>query len=551
MPITPKRQSREANSMLIQSHHQLWDKDSEWRATGESLRELLLPNQSEIDMYTSTKGYERTHQVFSSTAPIAAPRLASHLAGNVTPSRVQFFEFEAPSRDVDEMNTEDWNWLQDESRALYTSLQDSNYFGEMLKFWLSLVVFGTGAIFSDEHPRHKGEFFFHTIPYGMYVIDEAIDGLLARVDRRFKWTLSKIVSKWGLENIHPSWQQEFKNTPFMEKELLHIVRENTIEDHKMGVPKKRQVASYYIDTANEYLLEVGSFDEMPIQVGRWFQAAGEDMGRGPGHDALADVRSDNEIARMALNGLALSTQPPVIGRHEGVIGIPTLRPNSISWVMEQGDIQPWNPGIRIDIQSYGQDRLQSSINRAFFQDIINITQNQPQGKTPVSATQINANIDLMLPVLGPFLSNVEREGITPQMNRCFSIRSRAGRIQPPPPNLLQLFERRGGLMNIAIKGPIAKAIKKTNLESMDSVLTRMNTMSAVWPSMIDRLHEGRWLNLTMDAENAPVEMIKTPEELQALQEQRAKAEAEAKEDQGLKNASEVIKNVGSVPNEQE
>lgn len=547
MPILLKSQRTDEAKALMKSHEQLWDKQNQFRQTGESLRKLILPNQSEIDLFSSIQGQERTNHVYDSTATMAAPRFAAHLAGNVTPSRIQSFDFEAPTHDLDSLSTEAKNWLQDEPKSLFAAQQESNYFGEILKFWLDVVVFGTGAMFSDEHPHRKGGFFFHTVPFGSYALDESIVGLIARFDRRFDWPLSRIVERWGLENVHPIWQAHVKQDPFQVKRIIQVTRLAQDIDRSFGVPQKRAVATYYIDPEHAYILEVGSYHEMPYQVGRWYQAAGEDLGRGCGHDVLADIRSKNEITRLALNNLALSVHPPWAARHEGVLGQPIVRPNSLTWVMQQGDLAPMPNQARLDIQAYGQDQLANSINRAFFQDIINVTQQLPQGKTPISATQINENIDRMLPIIGPYLSKIEHEFILPQLTRLFNIRVRAGQVQPLPGDLQELFSARGGVIHVNIKGPIAKAIKKTNLDSMDAVMTRAMSVSQLYPELRHEFNIGRTARLWVEGENAPIEILNTEEEKQDILEQEAQAAAEAQEDQGIKDASEVIKNVGDIP----
>lgn len=546
MPFSPKQQDGDFTKNLIRFHDQLWMKQTGWRTSGEQIRQLVLPNHTEIDMYSMTQGYERGQQVYSSTATIAAPRLAAHLAGNVTPSRIPFFGFTAPVRSISDLDQASKDWLQDESSALYNGLQNSNFFGEMLKDWLSLVVYGTSLIMSDEHPEVKGGLWFHTVPYGTYVIDENFDGMISRLDRRMEWSLSKIVSKWGLEALCPQWQHEYKINPFQVMKFVQVIKQADDLDHMKGVPSGRKIASYYIDKEHNHLIEIGSYHEMPAHLGRWWQAAGEDLGRGPGHDVLADMRSDNEVSRLSLNNLALGVFPPMIGRHQGVIGTPALRPASMNWVMQQGDLVPWQNTARLDIQQYGQEQLKMSINRAFFQDLINVTNQQPQGKTPISATQINANIEIMLPIIGPYLSKMEYEKIVPMLNRGFQIRQRAKQVAPPPQQLLDLLSMKGGVINLEIKGPISKAVKKVSLDSIDAVVTRVNSVSPVYPNMPKMLSEERLLAMWVDGENAPQEMLKSEDELIAQQEQEAAQLAQQQQDQSVMQASEAASNLAPM-----
>ena len=550
MPFSPTSQDLQFTKGLQRSFQQLWDKNNQWRTTGEQIRKLVLPNHSELDVHQMVQGMERTHTTHSSTATIAAPRSAAHLAGNVTPQRIQWFTFDPPTQDPQLLEDEDTDWLQDNPAMMFRSLQSSNFFGEIMKNWLSLLVYGTGAIMSDEHPLMKGEYYFQTIPYGTYVIDEGDYGQLIRFDREIEWSLSKMVDKWKIDALHPTWQAEYKQNPFQVKRIIQIIKVANELDHMKGVPNGRKVASYFIDPVNCHLLEIGSYHEMPVHVGRWFQAAGEDMGRGPGHEVLADIRSDNEIARLALNNLALGTFPPQIGKHEGVVTEAILRPASMIWVMEQGDLQSWKNEARLDIQAYGQERLQASINRAFFQDLINVTSQQPQGKTPISATQVNANIEVMLPIIGPYLSKMEHEQIIPLLNRCFQIKIRARKVEPLPPNLASLMEQMGGMINLNIKGPIARAIQKTNLDSIDSVITRVNTISPIWPEIKDEINIPRTVKMWVLGENAPSEMMNTQEEKEQIQQARAEQMARQQQDQDVMGASEVLKNIGSIPDDQ-
>ena len=543
----PSQQHKQLVQALCKQHGQLWSKFETTRMTGDSLRRLILPNHAEILAQQMVEGIERTEDVYSSTAPIAAPRLAAHLAGNVTPSRIQYFDFAPPVRNVQDLTDEDRNWLQDEPRELFNALNRSNYFGEVLKFWLSIVVYGTGATLSDEHPEKKGEFLFQTVPFGRYVIDEGVDGRLQRFDWRFQWPLSRIAAMWGVDNLSKQWKAELKRDPFQLKFVTQIIKQAEPDDYELGVPKVRKIASFFVDEENKHLINAGSYHEMPAHVGRWYQMAGEDMGRGCGHDVLADVRSENEIARLGLNHLALATEPPIKAKIGAVEGRPIFRPRGITWVTAMDDVDEMGSRARLDIQQYGQERLALSINRAFFQDIINITQNPNQGRTPVSATQINASIQHLLPVIGPYLSKAEYEYIIPQLGRCFNIRQRAGLVAPLPDNLARLYELQGGVAGVVIKGPVAKSIQRSNLESIDAVLTRLNTLSPVWPGFMDYLNVERTTNLLLDGENAPSEMLNSKEEVAQIMQQRAEQQAQAQEDQDILQGSEAIKNMGGLP----
>ena len=88
MPFSPTSQDLQFTKGLQRSFQQLWDKNNQWRTTGEQIRKLVLPNHSELDVHQMVQGMERTHTTHSSTATIAAPRSAAHLAGNVTPQRI-------------------------------------------------------------------------------------------------------------------------------------------------------------------------------------------------------------------------------------------------------------------------------------------------------------------------------------------------------------------------------------------------------------------------------------------------------------------------------
>jgi Na+-transporting NADH:ubiquinone oxidoreductase subunit NqrC len=118
-----------------------------------------------------------------------------------------------------------------------------------------------------------------------------------------------------------------------------------------------------------------------------------------------------------------------------------------------------------------------------------------------------------------------------------------------PPGLLVMLEASGGLLGLQIKGPIARAIKKQQADAVDAVITRFNSVSAVWPEFVDKVNVDRVGKIWVDAENAPIEMLNTEDEEQEIRDQRAQAQQQAQEDQDILNASQVAKDTGGIPQE--
>ncbi len=131
---------------------------------------------------------------------------------------------------------------------------------------------------------------------------------------------------------------------------------------------------------------------MPLIVGRWDPNTVSPWGTGPGYNAMADLRSLDDVNYNIIDGIGRTINPPttypddgVINPHEGVEAgdwVPA-RPGSAE------DIKPLISGARLDLGYFTKEDFEHTIRRHHFLD-----QPVQRGKTP--------------PTLGQWLDEAQR-----------------------------------------------------------------------------------------------------------------------------------------------
>ena len=77
--------------------------------------------------------------------------------------------------------------------------------------------------------------------------------------------------------------------------------------------------SIYFMPDEKEILSVGGFNEFPFVCSRWERNSLETYGRGPGGEALADVKMLNEMEKTYLKALQKMVDPPLMVPDDGFI----------------------------------------------------------------------------------------------------------------------------------------------------------------------------------------------------------------------------------------
>jgi hypothetical protein len=191
-------------------------------------------------------------------------------------------------------------------------------------------------------------------------------------------------------------------------------------------------------------------------------------------------------------------------------------------------------------------QVQARIKDTFFNNLFQmISQFEP--KSNITAVEIDARRSEQLVMLGPVLERLYDEGVKPAIQRTWGTSLRAGIFPEPPPEI------RGQPMNIEFISMLSLAQSAAQTSGIERVFQVTGNLMAIDPAAGDNVDFDYGLDKMSALLNNDPRLIRSPDQLAAIRQQRAKAAAEQKAQeqslaavQGAKVLSET--NVGGGKN---
>lgn len=515
-----------------------------WNSLWHEITELMLPNRADF-VTKRAQGERRTRRLFDTTGLEAVDRLAAAISGTVTPNTVKWVDYELPRPKWAEHSSEADEWLAEASEVTYGSFQHSNFAAESYASYLEDIALGTKGMYIEEHPDFIHPL-FQSVPLSQYAFTVGRDGLVNTVWRDCRMSVWEAVERWGEERVGERIAGIYKADPFKDVVIVHCI-------YKQGVPIKTRyqhhfpISSIYFDAESFHRIDEGGYWEWPFPVSRWSTTGVEIYGRGPGMLALPDVQTLNKADELSLKSWSQSLQPPYLYLHDGVVpSKPDLRPGHGTAVrsIDPPAIVPFPNAARIDHEQMKREDKRASVRRMFFMDQIQFV--PERGKTPPTATEVQARLQIMLQILGPTLSRSEYEFLEPAVNRVFAINYRRGKIPPAPPIIRELARLNGGQILAQFVGPIAKAKRQSVLAGIQETFAFAGSAAAVKPDIVDVLDWDEGVRLAGSINGAPISIIRSREDVKQIRDQRIAQQNQQQQVEQSVQATQAAKNMQGV-----
>lgn len=179
--------------------------------------------------------------------------------------------------------------------------------------------------------------------------------------------------------------------------------------------------------------------------------------------------------------------------------------------------------------------------QAFFNDVLAIIQERTRrSRQPATAEEIRELGGERLMILGPVLTRILNEALSPAMLQSFQLLYRHGKFPPAPARLAQVIER--GLVNMECVSPLAKAMRSMELRSAGEALSFATPLLQLDPSAAVRINVDKLIQRSWEITGAPTEMLRSDDEVDEIRAQEAKAR---KAEQALA-ATQALLNAGKT-----
>lgn len=458
----------------------LKSKKTNWDNTISQLLDYLCPRKTNRIQNRKPDGTKQTDKQYDSAGESAGQILASTMAGTMWSAAQKWFGL-IPRDTALRKQQQVIEWLEECADRLYAAFnnQPSNFHGEMAEVALDLVYIGTAAILQEEAQTITrnifGGFRFRALDFGEYWISENQFGRVDTLYREFEMTYDALFRKWGTA-IGVDALNHYRDNKYDVGKVLHATYPRMDYNPRRQDNSNMPFASCYVLQPDNLIIAESGFPEFPYAVGRWTKSPGEIYGRGPGHQAYPDVRSQNRLVQLELEAGSKAVDPPLLQMYEGILGDTTLNPAGINYVdpsMAGGNVRnviaPLESGSNFAWAKDRLERLEGKIRKAFFNDHLEMPMSDR-----MSATEFAGRQEIMQRLIGPTMGRTQIELLAVVVDRGFNIMLRAGALPPPPPVLQQYA---GSDIDITFEGPLARAQRAMDLVAIqrknDWLLTQL------------------------------------------------------------------------------
>ena len=484
--------------------------------------------------------WNRSRHIFDSTAILAHQTLASSIHSNITSPSDRWFDLRFKQAQLNN-DLEAIQWLEQCGELVYQTLQESDFNLEINKAYLDLTAFGNCAIVEEVPNELEWQGVdFSAIPIREIFFDSDRNGQILNLYRRIQWEPSRIIDKFGAENVPENIIKRFEAGSVEKIDLVFCIykREDKAgaDTSKPLAPKERPYGYKYIVHNDAVELgEEGGYYEMPAFFTPWMKASGSKWGKGPGHTALGDTITLNSVVQMTLSAAAKAIDPPMLTQQRNVIGDLDLQPAGETIVRDINGTKPYESGAKFDVSNLTIERLQDSIQRIFHNHQLELKESPA-----MTATEVQVRYELMQKILGTVLGQLQTGLLDPIVQRTFNILTRAGRLPEMPRSVAELQ----GTVEIEYTGPMSRSQKSDKAVAMERYMMTLSQTAQIFPEMMDLMDTDVFGRKLAEFMGVPADALRDKEEVQALREQRAQQQQQAMEMQQQQMQAQMIKDSG-------
>lgn len=517
---------------LIQKYQSLKGDRGMFETLWQDCMDHCNPRKNNIT-YEGAPGEKKYVDLLDTTAMTNSELLAGALHGMLTNPAGFFFGLSSgiPAIDQDDAVR---GWLQEVTRIMHDTLNNSNFQTEVHESYLDLVSIGNAAILTEED--EEVDVRFSTKPIQEIFVDENSKGRIDCVYRCFKMDARGLVDDFGIDNVPKKVQDAYKKGKSDKYEVLHAVYPKPKNNkYKRGEYKVFNFISQYVLVSEKVTLETKGFYELPYQVPRWSKASGEKYGRGCGEKALGPSKSLQKMRETVLRGAQKVVDPPLQAPDDGFLSGIVIKPAGINYYRAGTNdrIEPILNDSRIDFGFQTIDQERTQVREAFYADQLKLREG-PQ----MTATEVAERVEQALRFLGPMLGRLQSEFLQPLIERVYNILDRKGKIPAAPAQVA------GKKLKVQYTSVLAMQQRMSEVQNIRRTMQEIAPFASADPSVLDNIDGDQALKFIAKLMNFPQEIIRSQDNVKQIRDARAKQQQEAlqaaQQSQQVDSASKLV-----------
>lgn len=484
------------------------DEHSRFRQMYEDVYRYGMPGRYQVISETSVNGNKNREVIYSSCFEQSCDEFVQRFQSLVCPVNTNWIDFEAGYMyQKDEQNTTQVNKeLSKVADILNVYKSTSNFDTAFTEASYDLIPGTTCLCLLEGTP--DAPFRFSAIPFVDLYMIEGVGGSIDYYFRKMKIRNSLVKKQWA--------NAKFEYEEKKDDECADLL-ECTYYDY--DIKKWHYVV---IDVKKTEFIVERLYKCSPFIDLRWAKCAGETYGRGPGLKVIADVKTLNRIKEYSMRALAFTIPTFTVTTDAGYdVEKLTLEPGALNPVPSNMTNNPTVRQLEIntmpELRQYNAEQLEMDIKRAMFASTI------PNDPSPnMTATEVARRVQELDNSLNNSFGRL-LEFLYRLTQRMIEVAQRFGYISPD----LDVESFNGYGFKVKVNTQLANQQSQKEVTDM---LQGLQVMAQFDPNM---QYTSKVLNLNdmipyvLDKMGIPAKYIRTPEEIQALQQEEQQAMAQA------------------------
>lgn len=512
----------------------------QWDVLWDDCGRYILPRKGQI-LTILTPGQQQTINLYDTTAGEAANIGAAGMMTHIMPAGEKWFRFQPKGDASDEFK----QWLDEASEAVLDALHAGKFYQTAHEDCLDDLIFGSSLMLLEEGRRNALNFV--NIPVGTFAWAEDAEGYIDTVGREWKWTARQAAQKWGKERLGKNQRAALDSPSPTDAErqftYVHFIepRADTSYEGGAAIGARRPIRSCYVCVEDQQIIEEGGYYSMPYLGSRLLRSNNEIYGRGPGTDAMPEIKLVNAMERDLLTWIELMANPPWLAPEDASYA-PDNRPGGVTyWDASSPNNKPEQMQMkgRIDMAEQKTEQKRDRIRRAFFNDLFQLLTNLDEQKREKTAYEVQQMVAEKLLLFSPLFARYTDEKLTPMLARAVDVMARSGRLKPLPDGVPA-----GAAYDVVYVSKIALAIKSAENQAFATMMTLVEQAAALDPSVVNVINWREGVRDVARNVGTKASLIRTDREVNQITQAQQQAAAAAQQAETAEIATRAVKNLG-------
>ncbi|QAZ38439.1 phage head-tail adapter protein [Methylibium sp. Pch-M] len=494
---------------------------SNWEGIWQEIGDRVLPQSADFNAIR-TNGDRRTELMFDATPALALQKFGAAIESFLTPRNQRWHGLTVSDKSL-QKNHRVRQYLDDVTETLFRVRYSARaaFAGQTNEVYLSLGAFGTGGLFIDDDVQSRVIRYKSMHLAGTHFLENQ-HGRIDTVFRCFNRTLRQIQQRWP-DKLPQKLAERLKTHPEEQVEVMHYVGPRTdYEPRRIGYPGMPWQSCYCIPS-EKHELEEGGFRSWPFAVSRYMTSANEVYGRSPAWLALSNIKVLNEMKKTHLKAGHRVVDPPFLVSEDGVLQAFSTAPGYMNYggLTSSGEplVKPLVTGGKVELGLDMMEREREIINDSFLVTLFQILVETPS----MTATEVMERAQEKAALLAPVIGRQQSEFLGSIIDREIDILANAGQLPEMPPELIEAQ----GEYAIEYTSPMTRAMRASDGVAIVRTVEALLPIAQVNPGVLDVLDMEAAARELCDINGVPTNVVRSPEDVQALKEGRAEQEQAA------------------------